>query len=244
MLLLGAAGAGVLQDVEPFGVRRHHAVFDRVVHHLHEVAGAVRATVEIATIGGAIVDRAPRRLGRRATPWGEGGEDCIEATHHVGFTTDHEAVAALKSPHATAHAAVDVVQSALAKRHGTRNIVLEVGVAAVEYGIALGQDGEERLDRRVHDAGRNHQPDEAWRGQGGGKRLERRGGHDLSPIGRQLRRRLGAAVIDDAPMPRRRQASHHVGAHPPESDHPYVHALLPKGLRRAPASIALLRDDL
>src|SRR5438093_821744 len=43
-------GVGVLQDVEPLRVRLHHAVFDPVVDHLHEVAGPRGPTVEIALL--------------------------------------------------------------------------------------------------------------------------------------------------------------------------------------------------
>ena len=44
---------GVLEDVETFGVRLHDAVFDAVVHHLHEVAGARWAAVNVTFFGGA-----------------------------------------------------------------------------------------------------------------------------------------------------------------------------------------------
>ena len=47
------AGVGVPQQIEPFGVGRHEAVLDAVVHHLHEVAGAARAAVQIAVRGRA-----------------------------------------------------------------------------------------------------------------------------------------------------------------------------------------------
>ena len=39
------------QDVHAFGIRRHHAVLDAVVDHLHEMAGAVRAAMEVALLG-------------------------------------------------------------------------------------------------------------------------------------------------------------------------------------------------
>ena len=42
--------AGVAQDVEAFGVRLHQAVLDPVVDHLHEVAGARRTAMQVATL--------------------------------------------------------------------------------------------------------------------------------------------------------------------------------------------------
>src|SRR5262245_9028346 len=48
------AGVRVVQDVEPLGVRGHEAVLDAVVHHLHEVPGAVRTAVQVPLIGRAL----------------------------------------------------------------------------------------------------------------------------------------------------------------------------------------------
>ncbi len=42
------ADVGIAQDVESFGVGRHHAVFDAVVNHLDEMTGAVRAAMQVA----------------------------------------------------------------------------------------------------------------------------------------------------------------------------------------------------
>ena len=54
------AGVGVGQDVQPLGVRRHEPVLDPVVHHLHEVAGAVRPAVQPALLLGSRVARPSR----------------------------------------------------------------------------------------------------------------------------------------------------------------------------------------
>src|SRR5689334_16400063 len=44
-LVLLFAGIGTLQYPEAFGIGRHDAVLDTVVHHLDKVPGAVRTTV-------------------------------------------------------------------------------------------------------------------------------------------------------------------------------------------------------
>ena len=56
--------AAVAQDVEAFGERLHHAVFDAVMDHLHEVPRARRPRMDIALLGPWIV--APRGRGVRS----------------------------------------------------------------------------------------------------------------------------------------------------------------------------------
>ena len=68
-LALDLAGVGVLEDVQALGVGGHHPVLDPVVDHLHEVAGAVGAAVEVALLGGRGVAGAARRaLGLARAP--------------------------------------------------------------------------------------------------------------------------------------------------------------------------------
>ena len=57
----------VAQDVEALGIGLHQAVFDAVVDHLDEVAGAARAAVEVALLGARIAALAARRA-RRSSP--------------------------------------------------------------------------------------------------------------------------------------------------------------------------------
>src|SRR4030095_12488705 len=56
--------SGVLEDVDPLGVRLHQAVLDSVVDHLDEVAGAGGPAVEIAVLGSARPLRAARAFWR------------------------------------------------------------------------------------------------------------------------------------------------------------------------------------
>ena len=63
--LRARADVGVVQDVEPLGVRGHERVLDAVVHHLHEVAGAGGSAVQVAhLLGRGIAGAAGRALGR------------------------------------------------------------------------------------------------------------------------------------------------------------------------------------
>ena len=66
-LRLLRAGVGVVQDVQALGVGGHDPVLDAVVDHLHEVAGAGRAAVQVAVLGGRRRPAAPG-VARRASP--------------------------------------------------------------------------------------------------------------------------------------------------------------------------------
>src|SRR5437899_9559901 len=82
----------VLQNGKAFGVSLHQSVFDAVVNHFGEVAGAHRP------------NPAPTSIRRRR----ERLEDRLESLDHDFIATDHHAVALGQPPYAAAGAAVDV----------------------------------------------------------------------------------------------------------------------------------------
>ena len=122
--------AGVHQ-LEAFGVGLHQAVFDAVVDHLHVVAGAVVADAQIAVL------RRQRQ------------EDRLEPLADLGFAADHQAVAFLQPPDAAAGAGVDVVDALGRQRLRAPHVVVKVGVAAVDDGVAGRQQAAERGDGRL-----------------------------------------------------------------------------------------------
>ncbi len=67
-LLMAQTDIGILDDVEAFGERRHHAVLDAVMDHLDEVAGAIWAAMEIAILGLRWLPGGTRCTRRRSTP--------------------------------------------------------------------------------------------------------------------------------------------------------------------------------
>src|SRR3989338_2282675 len=77
---------------EAFGVRLHEAVLDPVMNHLHVVAGSVPANPQIAALGR------------------EREEDRLEIHAHVLLAPDHQAVAFLEAPYASARTGIDVVE--------------------------------------------------------------------------------------------------------------------------------------
>src|SRR5215218_2182445 len=101
-LALDLAGVGVLEDVQALGISGHQPVLDAVVDHLHEVAGPVRAAVEVALLRRRDVPAAARRALGRLDPRRQAGEDRVEPLHCLVGTADHQAVAALEPEDAAA----------------------------------------------------------------------------------------------------------------------------------------------
>src|SRR4029079_17995913 len=115
---------GVAQDVETLRVRLHQSVLDPVVNHLHKVAGAARAAIEIATLrlGAAVL--AAGRLRQAIVARRQRREDRVEPFGLFARTANHEAVATLEPPHSTAGADVEKMDAALRQRGSPPNIIL------------------------------------------------------------------------------------------------------------------------
>ena len=94
----GEAGAGVVEEVEALGVGGHDPVLDPVVDHLHEVAGARRAAVEIALLGRRRLALAPGVRGAALDTGRERAEERIEVRDGVVRAADHQAVARARGP--------------------------------------------------------------------------------------------------------------------------------------------------
>ena len=62
------ADVGGFEDAQPLGIGRHHAVFDAVMHHLDEMAGAVRSAMQIALLGCAVPFSRPGVRGMSPRP--------------------------------------------------------------------------------------------------------------------------------------------------------------------------------
>ena len=153
-----------LQNVEALGIGLHQAVFDAVVDHLDEVAGADRAGMDIALLDARIAAVAPGRARNIADARRQRREDRVEPIDDRLVAADHHAIAALDAPDAAAGADVDVVDARCLQRLAAADVVLLEGVAAVDDDVAgLHQLGQ-RVDRRLGDlAGRQHHPDGARR---------------------------------------------------------------------------------
>src|SRR6476620_6349357 len=84
-----------VQDLEALGVGLHQAVFDAVVDHLHVMACAGTADMQVTA------------------RWRQGGKDRDERIDRVGVATDHQAIADLEAPDPARCAGIDIVDALL-----------------------------------------------------------------------------------------------------------------------------------
>jgi len=73
-----------------------------------------------------------RRARRGGDARGQGTEDWIEVLHDCVLATDHMAVATFEAPDATADPDIDVVQPLCFQFPGTANVVVIVGITALD----------------------------------------------------------------------------------------------------------------
>jgi hypothetical protein len=192
------------EHVESFRIRGHDAVLDPVVDHLHEVARAHGAAMQVAL------------LVRSQCP-----EDRIEPLHRGFLAADHQAVAVLQAPHPAARADVDVLDPARGQLVGANDVIGVVRVAAVDHDVALLQERRELRDHGIHQLVRNHDPDRARRFQLLHQRIERFRRH--GPVARHRVDGSGHHVVDDALMSRTHEPPRDVRPHPSEADDSQLH---------------------
>ena len=216
-------GVGRLEDVETFGVGLHQAVLDAVVDHLHVVAGARGAAVEVAVLGGRAGDGlAAGGALDVADARGQRLEDRVEVLHGLIRAAHHHAVAAGDPPHAAGGADVNVVNSLGLERRGATDVILEVGIAAVDDRVAGFHQLGEVVDGRLGGvAAGDHDPRRAGLRELRDEFLERRGAD--GPLGDELGDALGAAVVDDAGVTGIHQAADHIAAHSAQTNHAQLH---------------------
>jgi hypothetical protein len=170
---------GMAQQVVGLGDQLHVGVLDAVVHHLHEVPGAVGADVHAAgrpvDLGGDVLQqRAERRVGLRRP-------------------ARHDAGAVQRALLAAGDAGADEVQPALAQRGLAAPGVGVVRVAPVDDHVAGLQQRRELVDDRVGGRSRlhhDHQPPRAF--QRGHELLGRLGRQEGPLVPELLHQRLGA----------------------------------------------------
>src|SRR5690606_20411721 len=208
---LGGLDAGGAQDVVRLGDELHVGVLDAVVHHLDEVAGAVRADVDTARL--TVV------LG------GDALQDRPEGLVGLGRAAGHDARPVERALLATGDAGADEVQADLAQRLLPAAGVLVVGVAAVDDDVALLQERDEGVDDRVgRTTGLDHDDHLAGALEAGDELLQRRARHYLAllAVGRDVLVCLGRrAVVQRHGVPVARKVPGDVAAHdgkPDDSD--------------------------
>ena len=151
---------GGVEDIKPFRIRGHHAVFDAVMHHLDEMPGAIGPAMQVALFGAAVDLFAARRARDIAAPGRQRREDRIETLHDIGLAANHHAIAALEPPHPAAGADVDKMKVPGFQFLRPANIVNVIRVAAIDQDVAAIEMRQQVGDHIVDHAGRHHQPDE------------------------------------------------------------------------------------
>ena len=144
--LRGRGTQPLAQQVVRLGDELHVGVLDAVVHHLDEVAGAVRADVRAA--------RHAVDLGRDLL------EDRAERLVGLRGAAGHDRRAEQRALLAARDAGADEVQALLAQRGLAADRVREVRVAGVDDDVALLEERHELVDDRVRGAaGLDHDDD-------------------------------------------------------------------------------------
>src|SRR5579859_4948791 len=129
-------GSCVSENIKTFCVSMHQAVFDSVVYHLHEVAGAGRSAIKIALFGCAAEFFPARSAWNITHARSEGFEDGIKALHGFFWAAKHHAVSALQPPDAAAGADVDVMNAAVFQLLRPAHVIFIVRVATIDNDVA------------------------------------------------------------------------------------------------------------
>ena len=217
------------QDVEALGIGLHEAVLDAVVDHLHEMAGAARAGMDVALLRPWVAVLASRRARDFADARRERAEDRVEPIDGLLVAADHHAVAALQPPYAAGCADIDVVDPLRVEVAGTSHVVLIERVATVDDAVVGAQEAAERPHRLLGDLpGRKHHPGGSGRFKLGDEIFEARGGGRT--FGGQRLHHLRIAVVDHGRVAVAQKTANDVAAHPAEADHAELHPVaLPSG---------------
>src|ERR1700740_1267417 len=150
---------GIPENVKTFGIGLHQAVFDAVVDHLDEMAGADGTGVDIAALAPRVAPVPARRVRNVAFSRSQRAEDRVEPIDHLLVAANHHAIATLDAPDAAGSTDIEVMQAAFPEVLAAANIVLPEGVATVDDSVARLHQFCQSLDGRLGDgAGRQHDP--------------------------------------------------------------------------------------
>src|SRR5665213_3408736 len=141
------ANVGAPQNVQPFGIRLHEAIFDAVVNHLDEMAGAGSPAIKIAFLSRAGRLFAPRRARDIAASRRKRLEDRIQVVDRLGLTSNHQAETTLETPYATAGPDVEVMNTSRLEFLGAPDVVDVIGIASIHDDVVLLHLGAEAVQR-------------------------------------------------------------------------------------------------
>ena len=156
--------------------------------------------------------------------WRQRDEDWLKRFHWRSVAADHHAVTVLQTPHAARGSGVNEVDAVTSELLVSANGVVEVRVAAINDGVALGEEGNQLVDHRLGGiTARHHDPDALRGGQAVDQLL-----HGVGRLGALLGDLIGllaGAVPNRHVVAVADQSLHHVGAHLAEADKSDLHDL-------------------
>jgi hypothetical protein len=160
--------------------------------------------------------------------------------HGLGIAADHHAVTALQAPDAAGSADVDVVQAFFGEGLGAANVVLIVGVAAVDDGVA----GFEQSLRVLMVSSVGAPAGSMTQTARGLARPATRAGKSATPGGALAQGvdEGGIAVVNNGGVPVEHQAPRNIAAHAAQSNNPELHVLMLLTTNKSVSLVIAQRD--
>src|ERR1043166_2224662 len=129
------ANIRVVQNIQAFGVSSHQAIFDSVVHHLHEMSCSGWSTMQVTLLRGAGVITT-RSCFHGSLARCQTFEDWIEVRNDFSLAADHLAVTSLKPPNSSAGSYIHVMNAFTLKLSGASNVIDIIGITTVDNNVA------------------------------------------------------------------------------------------------------------
>src|ERR1017187_6139443 len=163
------------QNVKSFGVGSHQSVFNAVMDHLDEMAGAGRPAMEIT-----LLDRATNLFSSRCTrdiaaSRSKRLKDRIEVQYGIALASDHQTITALDPPYAAACPHIDIANTFGLQFFGSPDVINIVRVAYIDDDVSLLHLAGKVMHSGLYRRCGHHQADSARRLQLGHEIVERSG---------------------------------------------------------------------
>src|ERR1051326_4756004 len=216
--LLLQTNVGVTQDIQPLGIRCHDTILDAIVNHLDEVACPVRSAVQIPLFGGAPQFLSPRCTFHGPDSRSQCRENRIEMFDGPILAANHQAIAALESPHAAACSNVKIMDAVGFELFSSPDIIVEIRVAAVNNNVVGREEWNEIIQRGIHRGRGYHQPDSTRLGELIDEVSQRSCSARDRSVFQPCLYSARVPGITNASMAGSQQPLCHIGAHAPKSN--------------------------
>src|SRR6266852_5044378 len=164
-LLLMFANVCMMQDVQALSVGGHDAVFNTIMDHFDEVTSTIRPTVQVPLLSSSTNLFSSRCARDCIDARSQGREDRVEVLDDILLTANHQAVTALETPDASTRSSVNVVNALGFKLSSAPNIIVVVGITAIDDDVAWCEMWNDGFQCRIYRGSRHHQPDSTGCGE-------------------------------------------------------------------------------